>query len=278
MPEILPPLLLVGCGKMGGAMLDGWLKEGLAPSFIVDRHRESVPAPHHLVRSLDDVPADFRPGMIILATKPQKADVVLPAIAPFAAHAPVMSVLAGRTVKSLTDALAALQPSGSPAPVVIRTMPNTPCAIGQGMTVGYAPPTATPAQRRLCTRLLRAVGEVAWVEHEDQIDIVTAISGSGPAYVFLLAELLEKLGVADGLPPGLARQIARQTVAGSGALMQQSGIDAATLRRNVTSPNGTTQKALEVLMADGAWPATLAAALKAGAQRARELSAPQPVS
>ncbi|AHI26720.1 pyrroline-5-carboxylate reductase [Komagataeibacter xylinus] len=278
MTETLPPLLLVGCGKMGGAMLDGWLKEGLAPSFIVDRHRESVPAPHHLVRSLDDVPADFRPGMIILATKPQKVDAVMSAVAPFTVHTPVISVLAGRTVKNLTDALAAHLPAGSPTPIVIRTMPNTPSAIGQGMTVCYAPPIATPAQRRLCTRLLRAVGEVAWVEHEDQIDIVTSISGSGPAYVFLLAELLEQLGVADGLPPDLARLIARQTVSGAGALMQHSGIDAATLRRNVTSPNGTTQKALDVLMADGAWPATLAAALKAGAKRARELSGPQPVS
>ena len=278
MTDMLPPLLLVGCGNMGGAMLDGWLKEGLAPSFIIDRHRTSVPAPHHLVRSADDVPDSFHPGMIVLATKPQKVDAILSTIAPFALRAPVLSVLAGRRAGDLADRLTDTLPAGSPMPVVIRAMPNTPCSIGQGMSVCYAPPASTAAQRTLCTRLLRAVGDVAWVEHEDQIDIVTAISGSGPAYVFLLAELLEQLGVADGLPPELARQIARQTVAGSGALMQQSGIDAATLRRNVTSPNGTTQKALEVLMADGAWPATLAAALKAGAQRARELSGPQPVS
>lgn len=274
----LPPVLLVGCGNMGGAMLDGWLKEGLAPSFIIDRHRESVPAPHHLVRSPDDVPDDFHPAMIVLATKPQKVDAVMAAIAPFALRAPVLSVLAGRTVAGLSDALADQLPAGSPVPVVIRAMPNTPCSIGQGMTVCYAPPIATPAQRMLCTRLLRAVGDVAWIDHEDQMDMVTAISGSGPAYVFLLAELMEQVGVAGGLPPELARQIARQTVAGAGALMVRSGTDPAILRRNVTSPGGTTQKALEVLMAPDAWPATLATALKAAAHRSRELSGPQPVS
>ncbi|MGY6768076.1 pyrroline-5-carboxylate reductase [Komagataeibacter sp. NFXK3] len=278
MGELLPPLLLIGCGKMGGAMFDGWLKEGLAPSFIVDRHRDSVPPPHQLVRSLDAVPASFRPGMIVLATKPQKVDAVLPALAPFAAHAPVLSVLAGRTVGSLGSALSACLPAGSPPPAVIRAMPNTPSAIGQGMTVCYAPPPATPADRRLCARLMSAVGEVAWIDHEDQMDMVTAISGSGPAYVFLLAELLEQVGIDHGLPAPLARQIARQTVAGSGALMQASGLDAATLRQNVTSPGGTTQQALAVLMAPDAWPATLDTALAAAARRARELSGPQPVS
>lgn len=211
MTELLPPLLLVGCGKMGGAMLDGWLKEGLAPSFIVDRHRDSVPPPHQLVRSLDAIPASFRPGMIVLATKPQKVDAVLPALAPFAAHAPVLSVLAGRTVESLSAALNACLPAGSGAPAVIRAMPNTPSAIGQGMTVCYAPPPATAADRRLCARLMSAVGEVAWIDHEDQMDMVTAISGSGPAYVFLLAELLEQVGIDHGLPAPLrARSRARQ--------------------------------------------------------------------
>ncbi|MCE2565689.1 pyrroline-5-carboxylate reductase [Komagataeibacter sp. FNDCF1] len=277
MDGMLPPILLVGCGNMGGAMLDGWLKEGLAPSFILDRHRPSVPAPHHLVRSMDEIPDTFHPGMIVLATKPQKVDAVMSAIAPFALRAPVLSVLAGRTVGALTDGLDKALPAGSPVPVVIRVMPNTPSSIGQGMSVCYAP-TATAAQRSLCTRLMRAVGDVAWIEHEDQMDVVTAISGSGPAYVFLLAELLEQVGTMEGLPPALARQIARQTVAGAGALMLRSGVDAATLRRNVTSPGGTTQQALEVLMAPDAWPATLATAIRAAARRARELSGPSPVS
>lgn len=278
MDATLPPLLLVGCGNMGGAMLDGWLKEGLAPSFIIDRHRPSVPAPHHLVRSADEVPDSFQPGMIVLATKPQKADAVMAAIAPFVLRAPVLSVLAGRRAGDLADCLTDALPAGSPMPVVIRAMPNTPSSIGQGMSVCYAPPAATAAQRALCTRLLRAVGDVAWIEHEDQMDAVTAISGSGPAYVFLLAELLEEAGIAEGLPPDLARQIARQTVAGAGALMVRSGVDAATLRRNVTSPGGTTQKALDVLMAPDAWPATLSAAVRAAARRSRELSGALPVS
>ncbi|ATU73707.1 Pyrroline-5-carboxylate reductase [Gluconacetobacter sp. SXCC-1] len=278
MADMLPPVLLVGCGNMGGAMLDGWLKEGLAPSFIIDRHRPSVPAPHHLVRSADEVPDSFHPGMIVLATKPQKVDAVMSAIAPFALRAPVLSVLAGRRSGDLADRLTDALPAGSPMPVVIRAMPNTPSSIGQGMSVCYALPAATPTQRALCTRLLRAVGDVAWIDHEDQMDVVTAISGSGPAYVFLLAELLEETGVAQGLPPALARQIARQTVAGAGALMIQGGMDAATLRRNVTSPGGTTQQALEVLMAPDAWPAALATAVRAAARRSRELSGASPVS
>ena len=278
MTQQLPPLLLVGCGQMGGAMFDGWMKEGLAPSFIIDRHRDSVPAPHHLVRSADDVPDDFHPGMIVLATKPQKVDAVMAAIAPFALRAPVLSVLAGRTVDGLTDMLTDHLPAGSPMPVVIRAMPNTPSSIGQGMTVCYAPPAATQAQRDLCTRLLRAIGDVAWADREDQMDIVTAISGSGPAYVYLLAELMEQVGVAEGLSPALARQIARQTVAGAGALMIRSGTDSAILRHNVTSPGGTTQQALEVLMAADAWPATMSRALRAAARRSRELSGAQPVA
>ncbi|PYD47096.1 pyrroline-5-carboxylate reductase [Novacetimonas pomaceti] len=267
----LPSVLLVGCGKMGGAMLQGWLAEGLAPSVIVDRHRDSVPAPHRLVRDVTDLPADFQPDLIILAMKPQKVEATLGAIAPYARHAPVLSVLAGRTVHGLTEGLAAHMPPGA-RPLVIRSMPNTPAAVGEGMTVSYAPPQATPQQRAMCDRVLSAVGETAWVEHEDQIDIVTAISGSGPAYVFLLAELLEDVGVGEGLPPALARQIARQTVSGAGALMQQSGTEAAQLRRNVTSPGGTTQQALSILMAPDAWPATLRAAIRAGAKRARELA------
>ncbi|MBE7620373.1 pyrroline-5-carboxylate reductase [Gluconacetobacter entanii] len=267
----LPPVLLVGCGKMGGAMLEGWLAEGLAPSVVVDRHRDTLPAPHRLVRDVADLPADFRPGLIVLAMKPQKVAAAIAAIAPFATHAPVLSVLAGRTVGGLTDALRAHMPAGA-QPVVIRAMPNTPAAVGEGMTVSYAPPCATAAQRSLCDRVLSAIGQTAWVEHEDEIDVVTAISGSGPAYVFLLAELLEQAGVEGGLPPALARQIARQTVSGAGVLMQRSGLDAEQLRRNVTSPNGTTAQALSVLMAPDAWPATLRAAIRAASQRARELA------
>ncbi|MBM9402531.1 pyrroline-5-carboxylate reductase [Gluconacetobacter azotocaptans] len=265
----IPPLLLVGCGQMGGAMLAGWLAEGLAPSVILDRHRDTVPAPHRVMPLAADLPADFVPALIVLATKPQKADAVIPELARFARHAPVLSVMAGKTVGGLTDAFAA---AGAPGAVVIRAMPNTPSAIGQGMTVCYAPPPATPAQRALCERVLSAIGDTAWVEAEDQMDAVTAVSGSGPAYVFLLAELMERAGIAQGLPPALARRIARRTVSGAGALMEQTDVDAAELRRRVTSPGGTTQKALSVLMEADAWPATLDAAIRAAALRARELA------
>ena len=267
----LPSILLIGCGKMGGAMLEGWLAEGLAPSVVVDRHRDTLPAPHRLVRDVADLPADFRPALIVLAMKPQKVAAAIAAVAPLATHAPVLSVLAGRTVGGLTDALRAHMPPGA-HPVVIRSMPNTPAAVGEGMTVSYAPPCASAAQRALCDRVLSAVGQTAWVTHEDDINVVTAISGSGPAYVFLLAELLEQAGIEGGLPPALARQIARQTVSGAGVLTQRSGIDADELRRNVTSPGGTTQQALSVLMAPDAWPATLHAAVRAATERARELA------
>ena len=268
-PAPLPPLLLVGCGQMGGAMLAGWQADGLAPSVILDRHRDDIPAPHTVVRQAADLPDDFTPALIVLATKPQKAADILPSIARFARHAPVLSVMAGKTVGGLTAALAA---AGAPGATVIRAMPNTPSAVGQGMTVCFAPPAATEADRALCTRLLSAVGDVAWVAEERQMDAVTAVSGSGPAYVFLLAELMEQAGIAQGLPAALARQIARRTVSGAGALMEQSGVDAAELRRRVTSPGGTTQKALDVLMAPSAWPAEMEAAIAAAAHRAHELA------
>ncbi|WP_408904593.1 pyrroline-5-carboxylate reductase [Nguyenibacter sp. L1] len=265
----IPPLLLVGCGQMGGAMLAGWLADGLAPSVVLDRHRDDIPAPHRVVRDAADLPRDFVPSLIVLAAKPQKAAEVLPALAPFAHHAPILSVMAGKTVGGLTAALA---DASCPDAVVIRAMPNTPSAIGQGMTVCYAPPGASDAQRALCERILSAIGDTAWVTREEQMDAVTAISGSGPAYVFLLAELMEQTGTALGLPPELARRIARRTVSGAGALIERTGVDAAELRRRVTSPGGTTQQALSVLMAPDAWPATLDRAIRAASRRARELA------
>jgi pyrroline-5-carboxylate reductase len=151
-------------------------------------------------------------------------------------------------------------------------MPNTPAAIGQGITVACAGPGVTEAQRALCDDLLGAVGQVAWVDDEDLMDPVTAVSGSGPAYVFLLAELLERAGITAGLPAELARRLARQTVSGAGALLAASDEDAAALRRAVTSPRGTTEQALAVLMADDAWPASLTKAVAAASARAKELA------
>ena len=266
MSRSLPPLLLVGGGKMGGALLTGWLELGLAPSIVVD----PSPAAQALagvgvtvVPGLDAVPPGFAPACIVLAVKPQQADLVLPGLIGLAEGAVVVSIMAGVTVARLRGSLGDVS--------VVRAMPNTPAAIRRGITVGFAGPGVNVGQRALADALLTAVGDVAWVEDEALIDPVTAISGGGPAYVFLLAELLEKAGLKHGLPPALARQLARVTVAGSGALLAASGEDAAALRVAVTSPGGTTERALAVLMEDAAWPAAVSAAIEAATARSRAL-------
>ncbi len=269
MMQPLPPILLLGGGKMGGAMLAGWRERGLAPSFVVD------PAPAaaalagdgvQVVASANALPPGFEPAAIVLAVKPQQADAALPGLRRFAiGDTVVVSIMAGRTISGLRVLL------GADAPVV-RAMPNTPAAIRQGITVVCPGPGVTPAQRGLCDSLLASVGEVAWVDDEGLIDAVTAVSGGGPAYVFLLAELLERAAAEQGIPAPLARQLARVTVAGSGALLAASAEDASTLRIAVTSPAGTTERALAVLMADAAWPALVSRAIDAATQRSRELA------
>ncbi len=270
MTEALPPLLLLGGGRMGGAMLAGWRERGLAPSFVID------PAPAaaalagggvQVVAAADDLPPGFTPAAVVLAVKPQQADAALPGVARFAREGAVtLSIMAGRTIAGLQALLGARAP-------VVRAMPNTPAAIRQGITVACPGPGVSSAQQALCDGLLASVGEVAWVGDERLIDPVTAVSGGGPAYVFLLAELLERAAVEQGIPPTLARRLARVTVAGSGALLAASAEDASTLRVAVTSPAGTTERALAVLMADAAWPALLSRAIDAATQRSRELAA-----
>jgi len=269
MAETLPPLLLVGCGKMGGAMLAGWLKRGLAPSVVVEPFAAAA-APYAdkvtVVPGPDAIPAGFTPAAVILAIKPQEAAATLPAFARFAGPETVfVSIMAGRAIAGMRDLL------GGDA-TVIRAMPNTPAAIGQGFTVACPGPGVTAAQRSLADALLAAVGEVAWVDEEAMIDPVTAVSGGGPAYVFLLAEVMEQAALAEGLPAELARRMARATVAGSGALLGASAEDAATLRKAVTSPKGTTERALAVLMAEAAWPALMKRAIAAATARSRELA------
>lgn len=260
-----PAILLLGCGRMGGAMLAGWRAGGLAPSVIVDPALDEVGRDgDRVVASIEAVPADFRPDVVVLAVKPQMADAVLPSLAGRVRDALVISVMAGRSVRALSDALA--------TSAVVRAMPNTPAAIGQGMTVAFAASAVDVVQHALAERLLRSSGELAWIEDEALMDAVTAVSGSGPAYVFLLAELMEQTGIALGLPPALARLLARRTVSGSGALLAAGDEDAAALRRGVTSPNGTTERALAVLMAPEAWPDSLRRALAACAERSRELA------
>jgi pyrroline-5-carboxylate reductase len=259
---MIAPILLVGLGKMGGAMLAGWCERGLAPSVAVD---PSMPASPHadvtVVADAADIPAGFSPAAVVLAVKPQSAPNMLQHYARFDG-AVMLSIMAGIGMATLRTAL------GAP---VVRAMPNTPAAIGQGFTAACAGPGVTETQRLLCDTLLAAVGEVAWVEDESLIDAVTAVSGGGPAYVFLLAELLEAAAIEQGIPAPLARQMARRTVSGSGALLAASDLDAAILRRNVTSPNGTTERALAVMMAEDAWPDTISRAIAAATRRSREL-------
>lgn len=266
----LPSIVLVGCGKMGGAMLEGWLRAGLAPSVVIDRHMADLPAPHQVVRSIQDIPADFTPDVVIVAVKPQKANPVLAELAQRFGQTTLLSVMAGRTIASLHTAY--VQANAQANPVIIRSMPNTPCMLGAGMSGLYAPPNATPKDKAHCDALLRAVGETVWVAEESLIDSVTAVSGSGPAYVFLLAELMEKAGVEQGLPADIARKLARGTLYGAGCMLHTLPTDADELRRNVTSPGGTTAEALHVLMAPQAWPATTSAAIAAATRRARELA------
>ncbi len=265
----LPPLLLVGCGKMGGAMLAGWLEQGLAEAVVVEPYAASAAKFAGRVTVVPDaaaIPAGFTPGVVVLAIKPQEAAATLPHYARFAATgALVVSIMAGRNVAGMQALLGA-------GAAVVRAMPNTPAAVGQGYTCCFASTAVTPAQRALADRLLTAVGLVDWVEEEALIDPVTAVSGGGPAYVFLLAEVLEQAALAQGLPPALARRMARATVSGSGALLAASPEDSAQLRVNVTSPKGTTERALNVLMAPDAWPRLMQDAIAAATARSRELA------
>jgi pyrroline-5-carboxylate reductase len=206
---------------------------------------------------------------IVVAVKPQVAAEVLPAAAPLIGPSTVVvSIMAGRTLQFIGGAL---RRSANPACAMVRSMPNTPAAIGRGITVAVAR-HADAAQRALAGRLLAATGAVEWVEDEALMDAVTAVSGSGPAYVFLLAEALAAAGVAAGLPQPLANKLARETVAGSGELLHRSDLDAAVLRQNVTSPGGTTAAALAVLMGQDGLATLMDRAVAAATTRSRELA------
>ncbi len=264
MPAPIPPVLLVGLGKMGGAMLAGWRERGLAPSCGVDPARPALDGVT-VVGGDGDIPAGFAPSAVVVAIKPQQAAEVLPPYRRFAGNAVFLSIMAGRTVASIAGSV-------GPGAAIVRAMPNTPAAIRRGFTVAYAGPGVTAGQKALCAALLEAVGAVAWVEDEALLDAVTAVSGGGPAYVFLLAELLERAAVEQGIPPDLARTMARHTVSGSGALLAASPDDPAALRQAVTSPKGTTEQALAVLMHSNAWPKSISEAIAAATRRSRELA------
>jgi pyrroline-5-carboxylate reductase len=263
-------LLLVGAGRMGGALLEGWLKEGLDPAklAIID------PAPPNETRALidrhrlrlnpDPQGLEACEG-IIIAVKPQSADQALPAVRPCKApHTLILSVVAGKKTAFFEKIF------GADA-AIVRSMPNTPAAVRRGITAMAPNSKVSPQQKKLAEALLSAVGEVVVVE-EGQIDAVTALSGSGPAYVFYLTECLTEAGKKLGLGEEIATRLARATVSGAGDLMWKSGLPAATLRQNVTSPKGTTQAALDVLMREEGMMALFDEALAAAERRSRELA------
>jgi pyrroline-5-carboxylate reductase len=264
------PLVLVGAGKMGGAMLSGWLKRGLNPKAV----RVIDPSPPEdsaalLARSGMSASADatggFEARILVTAVKPQVIDAVLPALRHLVGRRTViLSIAAGTTIATLE--------SGLGAAAIVRAMPNTPGQIGRGVSVAVANNQVDPESRALITTLLEAMGKVAWVDRESLLDAVTAVSGSGPAYVFLLVEYLADAGVASGLPPDLAALLARETVAGAGELLHQSDTSPDVLRQNVTSPGGTTDAALKVLTATrGGLKRLLERAVEAARKRSEEL-------
>jgi pyrroline-5-carboxylate reductase len=260
-------ILLVGCGKMGGALLAGWKRKRLnQPLATVEPQAVKLPTGVKRYAASEALPKRLAPAAIVLAMKPQALADALPAYRRFADGETVfLSIAAGKTLRFFARTLGA-------AAAVVRAMPNTPAAIGRGIAVACANPHVTPAQRALCGQLLGAVGEVAWVEDEALLDPVTAVSGSGPAYVFLLIECLAEAGIAAGLPAELAMTLARATVSGSGELARLSSEDAAQLRRNVTSPGGTTEAALKILMADDGMAPLMRQAIAAATARSRELA------
>ena len=258
-------LVLLGCGKMGSAMLAGWLERGLPASavWVQDPH------PSDWVNGTGvhiNAPLPAQPAVVLVAVKPQMMAQALPNMSQLGGGSTVfVSVAAGTPLSFFENTLGANTP-------IIRAMPNTPAAVGQGITAIVANAAGASALDE-AELLLQAVGQVVRIDNEDQMDAVTGVSGSGPAYVFHLIETLAAAGAAQGLPPALSMQLAKATVAGAGALAMQSDDDPAQLRINVTSPNGTTQAALEVLMNDtDGFPTLLKKAVTAATQRSKELA------
>ncbi|HEX6980441.1 MAG TPA: pyrroline-5-carboxylate reductase [Alphaproteobacteria bacterium] len=266
-----PSLLLVGCGKMGGALLAGWIERRIADAIAVIEPSPEAVAPFRgragvtLYDDLRSLPPGLAPDIVVFATKPQGIEAVVPGYRRFAPDALFLSIAAGKTIASFEAML-----GGNAA--IVRAMPNTPAQVGRGITVACANARVNAVQRRFAGALLAAVGAVEWVDDERLMDAVTAVSGSGPAYVFLLAECLAEAGIKAGLPADLAATLARATVAGAGELLHRAPEPAAVLRKNVTSPGGTTAAALEVLMGAQGLQPLLTAAVAAATRRSRELA------
>ena len=266
--NITGTIVLAGAGKMGGAMLSGWLAQGLdAKAVVVIEPQPAAEISALKTRGvrLNPSPGDTgKAATLVVALKPQTFREAGAMLKSFAGPSTlVVSIMAGATIASIAQVC-----GGS----VVRAMPNTPAAIGRGITVAVAASNVSASQRAVADALLRATGSVEWIDDENLMDAVTAVSGSGPAYIFLLAEELARAGIEAGLPPELATKLARQTVAGSGELLHRSELASATLRQNVTSPGGTTAAALEVLMGPDGLQQLMIRAVAAATRRSRELA------
>ncbi|WP_332687023.1 pyrroline-5-carboxylate reductase [Bosea sp. (in: a-proteobacteria)] len=262
-------LVLVGAGKMGGAMLEGWLRIGMkgAGITLVDPHIGEAMSALAAAEGMAVNPSSVAAAeVVVLATKPQMLDTAAPSVqALIGPRTLLISILAGKTLGDLAQRL----PN---AGAIVRAMPNLPASVQRGVTAAAAGPGVSAAQREMTDALLGSIGKVEWLADEGLIDAVTAVSGSGPAYVFHLVECLAAAGAAAGLPADLAGRLARATVEGAGEMLFQSELPPGTLRQNVTSPGGTTAAALEVLMAEDGMPPLMRRAVAAAKRRAEELS------
>lgn len=265
------PILLIGAGRMGGALLAGWIAKGLGPVAVVEPcpsaalRKRAKAARIAIHKDVSSAPARVR--ACVVALKPQLLKTEAGALRSVAeSGAPMISIAAGTSIASLRKAW-------GPKARIVRAMPNTPGSIGRGITALYAPKTIGAKDRALAQSLLAALGETVWVARESLIDAATAVSGSGPAYVFYLVEALAKAARAEGLPRDVADKLARATVIGAGALLDADPRAAADLRRDVTSPGGTTEAALKVLMAKDGLGRLMARAVAAANRRAKQLSA-----
>lgn len=268
------PLLLIGCGKMGGAMLAGWLKEGLNPAaiYIVDPFLEPIKSgfsnlkSENLHEAVDGLPTSITPSFVIMAVKPQMMDEALSSLKENDLSAAViLSVAAGKTIHYFEDQISREQ-------AIVRAMPNTPASIGRGITVCVANGLVSDDQKKICSILLETVSTVEWIDDESLMDAVTALSGSGPAYVFYMTEAMAAAGEAMGLPEDLSKKLARQTVSGAGALLDASDERISKLRENVTSPGGTTAAALDVLMSEDGIAKIIRRAMQEAKNRSKELA------
>lgn len=268
------PLLLIGCGKMGSAMLAGWLKEGLNKDaiLIVDpyldiiRENFSQLPDLNLQETVEGLPKGLAPSFVVMAVKPQMMEEALETLKAYdLSQAVILSVAAGKTIHYFEDYL-------SQDHAIVRAMPNTPAAIGKGITVCVANAPVTDIQKAVCSKLLETVSVVEWIDDEELMDAVTALSGSGPAYVFYMAEVMAAAGETIGLPKDLSDKLARHTVSGAGALLEESDESSSKLRENVTSPGGTTAAALDILMSDEGIAKSIRRAMQEAKARSKELA------